>query len=104
LVAVGAAEPPGRIHFSCFGDEGDLMVYDQVRAEAGWLDRFPDGGIAHLTWFEAGDCNNFDAWESEAAFAAFGEQRLGPAMAKLAVDAPVEPTFHAAHEVSSRTP
>jgi hypothetical protein len=28
LVAVGAAEPPGRIHHSCFGEEGDLMVYD----------------------------------------------------------------------------
>jgi hypothetical protein len=40
----------------------------------------------------------------EAAFAAFGEQRLGPAMAELGIDAPVEPTFHPAHEASSRTP
>lgn len=28
LDAVGAAEPQGRIHHSCFGDEGGLMVYD----------------------------------------------------------------------------
>jgi len=28
LADVGAAEPPGRIHHSCFGDDGDLSVYD----------------------------------------------------------------------------
>jgi hypothetical protein len=28
LAAAGAAEPDGRIHHSCFGDDGDLMVYD----------------------------------------------------------------------------
>lgn len=28
LSAAGAASPPGRIHHSCFGDDGDLMVYD----------------------------------------------------------------------------
>jgi hypothetical protein len=73
--------------------------YDQVRAEVGWLDRAPDGGILHLTWWDGEDCHNMDAWESEAAFAAFGETRLGPAMAKLGIDRPVEPTFHPAHEV-----
>ncbi|HVZ38138.1 MAG TPA: hypothetical protein VHI13_02595 [Candidatus Kapabacteria bacterium] len=24
--------------------------YDSIRAEAGWLERAPDGGMAHLTW------------------------------------------------------
>jgi hypothetical protein len=24
----GKGDPPGRIHHSCFGDDGDLMVYD----------------------------------------------------------------------------
>jgi hypothetical protein len=24
----GASEPAGRIHHSCFGEDGDLMVYD----------------------------------------------------------------------------
>jgi hypothetical protein len=28
LGEVGAAEPQGRIHHSCFGEDGDLMVYD----------------------------------------------------------------------------
>jgi hypothetical protein len=28
LSEAGAAEPPGRIHHSCFGEDGDLMVYD----------------------------------------------------------------------------
>ena len=28
LLAAGAADPPGRIHHSCFGEDGSLMVYD----------------------------------------------------------------------------
>ena len=40
-----------------------------------------------------------DAWESEDAFTAFGADRLGPAMAKLGIDAAPETTFHEAHEV-----
>jgi hypothetical protein len=28
LNEAGAATPPGRIHHSCFGTDGDLMVYD----------------------------------------------------------------------------
>src|SRR5438445_8217847 len=28
LAEAGAAQPDGRIHHSCFGDDGDLMVYD----------------------------------------------------------------------------
>jgi hypothetical protein len=28
LEAAGAANPPGRIHHSCFGPDGDLMVYE----------------------------------------------------------------------------
>jgi hypothetical protein len=73
--------------------------YDRVRAQTGWLERQPDGGIAHLTWWQDGDCHNLNAWDTEAAFAAFGEQRLGPAMAALGIDARVEPTFYPAHEV-----
>ncbi len=26
--------------------------YDAVRAKAGWLEQPPDGGIAHLTWWD----------------------------------------------------
>jgi hypothetical protein len=28
LAQAGQAEPEGRIHHSCFGQDGDLMVYD----------------------------------------------------------------------------
>jgi hypothetical protein len=28
LADAGAAEPEGRLHHSCFGDDGDLIVYD----------------------------------------------------------------------------
>ncbi|WP_448624904.1 nuclear transport factor 2 family protein [Geodermatophilus sp. URMC 64] len=73
--------------------------YDAVRERTGWLQRPPDGGHAHLTWWEGPDCHNADAWESEAAFGAFGEQRLGPAMASLGLDVQPEVTFHPAHEV-----
>jgi hypothetical protein len=77
----------------------DPHTYDKVRAEVGWLDSPPEGGHAHLTWFEGGDNHNIDVWESEAAFVAFGEQRLGPALAKLGVTSEPEVTFHPAHEV-----
>lgn len=73
--------------------------YDAVRAEVGWLERTPVGGIAHLTWWEGNDCHNIDAWENEQAFGAFGDNRLGPAMAKLGIAAVPEVTFHPAHEV-----
>ncbi len=41
----------------------------------------------------------YTRWESEEAFAAFGNDRLGPAMAKLGVAVAPEVTFHPAHEV-----
>lgn len=73
--------------------------YDAVRAGTRWVEEEPAGGLAHLTWWEGGDCHNSDAWESEEAFRVFGEQRLGPAMAALGLDTPPEVTFHPAHEV-----
>lgn len=73
--------------------------YDQVRAEVGWLDEAPVGGISHLTWWEGGDCHSVDAWESEEAFNNFGAERLGPGMAKAGVQAEPQVTFHPAHEV-----
>ena len=73
--------------------------YDAVRAACGWLDDQPDGGRAHLAWWEGNDNHNVDVWDSEAAFAAFGEQRLGPAMAKVGVNAEPKVEFFAAHEI-----
>jgi ketosteroid isomerase-like protein/predicted ester cyclase len=73
--------------------------YDAVRQGTGWLERTPDGGLAHLTWWKGEACHNVDGWESEAAFDAFGEQRLRPAMAALGIDVMPEVTFHPAHEI-----
>ena len=73
--------------------------YNRVRAEAGWLERPAQGGYSHVTWWEGNDCHNIDAWENEAAFTAFGSDRLGPAMAKLGIAVAPEVTFHPAHEV-----
>jgi hypothetical protein len=77
----------------------DAATYDKVRAECGWLEDAPTGGLGHFTWWEGADNHNCDAWESEAAFAAFGENRLGPALAKVGVNVQPEVTFHPAHEV-----
>ena len=73
--------------------------YDAVRAACGWLEQTPIGGLAHLSWWEGDDNHNMDAWESEEAFGRFGEDRLGPAMAKVGVTTQPEVTFHPAHEV-----
>lgn len=73
--------------------------YDRVREAVGWLTEGPTGGISHLTWWEGGDCHNFDAWESEEAFNTFGESRLGPGMAQAGVHVAPQVTFHPAHEV-----
>lgn len=73
--------------------------YNAVRDEVGWLVDAPEGGLSHLTWWEGEDNHNLDAWESEAAFGAFAETRLGPAMGKLGIDVQPQVTFHPAHEV-----
>lgn len=73
--------------------------YDAVRTHAGWLEQAPAGGLAHVTWWDGDDCHSIDAWESEAASAAFGEKRLGPAMAAAGVTTAPEMTFHEAHEI-----
>jgi hypothetical protein len=78
--------------------------YDRVREVVGWLDEPPVGGLSHLTWWENGDCHNVDAWESEAAFNEFGEQRLGPGMAKVGVQSEPQVTFYPAHEVYAPQP
>ena len=57
------------------------------------------GGLSHVTWWAGGDCHNLDSWDSEEAFNDFGQQGLGPVMAKLGVQSEMKVTFHPAHEV-----
>ena len=75
------------------------VQYDTVRHACGWLATAPSGGLAHLAWWEGPDNHNLDAWESEEAFAAFGQDRLAPAMAQAGVNVEPTVTFHPAHEV-----
>lgn len=72
--------------------------YDAVREQAGWIEQPPTGGISHTTWWEGDICHNLDSWDSEEAFAAFAERRLGPAMAAVGVTVEPETTMHPAHE------
>ena len=76
-----------------------LEQYDQLRALVGWLEVPPVGGIAHLVWADADGLHGTDAWESEEAFATFGQERMGPAMAKLGITTEMQVTFQQAHEV-----
>ena len=49
--------------------------------------------------FGHGYSYNVDAWESPEAFEKFGQDRLGPALAKCGVTTEPKVTFHPAHEV-----
>jgi hypothetical protein len=73
--------------------------YDALRTEVGWLEEPPAGGISHTVWWEGDDCHGLDVWEDDAAWAEFGQTRMGPAMAKLGIDAEVQTIFHQPHEV-----
>jgi ketosteroid isomerase-like protein len=75
--------------------------YDAVRAECRWLEEPPDGGIAHLTWWDGEDCHTVDGRESEPAFRTFDDHRLGPALTALGLDGRREVGVHAAHEIST---
>ena len=73
--------------------------YDAARAACGWLEHPPTGGLAHLSWWEGSTNHNIDSWESEEAFAAFGQDRLGPALAQVGVTTEPKVEFFPAHEV-----
>lgn len=75
-----------------------VSQYDALRAEVDWLGQAPVGGLFHGVWLQDGELHGLDVWESAEAFAAFGETRLGPAMAKLGIDAAITPVFHELHE------
>jgi hypothetical protein len=73
--------------------------YDQLKAKVGWVEAPPAGGISHVVWWEGDDCHGIDIWESEEAWGAFGNDRMGPAAAELGIRMEAVPTFHQPHEV-----
>jgi hypothetical protein len=77
---------------------------DRVREAVGWLEESSVGGLSHLTWWEGDACHNVDARESEEAFNEFGQQRVGPGMAKVGIQSEPQVAFHPAHEVCAPQP
>ena len=63
---------------------GTKDLYDSVNNEMG-IDpsNLPDGLIAHYASVTPDGIRIFDIWESESAWNAFAEGKLGPAVAKL---------------------
>jgi hypothetical protein len=73
--------------------------YDQLKARVGWVEAPPAGGISHIVWWEGDDCHGVDVWESEEAWGAFGNDRMGPAAAELGIRMEATPAAHQPHEV-----
>lgn len=73
--------------------------YDELKDKVGWVDAPPAGGFSHFVWWEGADCHGIDVWESEEAWAAFGQDRMGPAAAELGISMEATPIFHEAHEI-----
>jgi hypothetical protein len=61
-----------------------LELLDAVTEEMGVDADPPKGMIVHTHYSENGEIHIFDIWESEADYRDFAENRLGPAMAKVA--------------------
>jgi hypothetical protein len=64
----------------------DLNTYDQVDAALGLDDTPPEGMILHTAGAVGDGVAIFDIWESEEAYQTFREQKLLPAIAKVAGD------------------
>lgn len=60
----------------------DLETYDRVGAELG--DETPAGAIFHLAGLYEGTLRVMEVWESEQAYRRFREERLLPAIEKVA--------------------
>ena len=73
--------------------------YDHLKRKVGWVEAPPAGGISHLVWWEGDDCHGIDVWESEEAWATFGQDRMGPAAAELGIAMEANPMFHDPHEI-----
>jgi hypothetical protein len=61
----------------------DLDAYDAVGAEVG-TDDLPAGAILHAAGMYDGKLRVIEVWESEAAYRRFRDERLVPAIEKVA--------------------
>lgn len=73
--------------------------YERLKEKVGWVESPPKGGISRVVWWEGDDCHGFDVWDSADSWAAFGQERMGPAAAELDLTMEATPVFHDAHEI-----
>jgi hypothetical protein len=73
--------------------------YDRTRELVRWDRETPSGAKLHVSGFGDDGLHVVDIWESEQAFNAFMEQRLGPAIAEVGIPGQPEVTFFPLHGV-----
>lgn len=73
--------------------------YDQVREKAQWEQNTPNGAKLHVCGFSDDGMHILDVWESEDAFNAFFQQRVGPAVAEVGIQGQPEVAFFPMHGV-----
>jgi hypothetical protein len=81
-----------------------LEMVDAVNAEVGAIANPPAGLIVHVGYLDGDRVRMVDVWESKDAFDRFGQDRMGPAIAKVAgglgmVPGAPETTIVELHEV-----
>lgn len=79
--------------------EATSEQYDQVRAKAQWDRDIPAGAKLHICGFSDDGMHILDVWESEDAFHAFFQQRVGPAIAEVGIQGQPEVAFMPMHGV-----
>jgi hypothetical protein len=71
-------------------------AYDELLKAVDWEGRPAAGGIFHVAWFDEEGMSVVDVWESQQAFEAFMNDRLGPVVQRQ-VEGEPEIAFHDAH-------
>jgi hypothetical protein len=79
--------------------EATADQYDQVRAKIRWDQDVPDGAKLHVCGFADDGMHILDVWDSEQAFNAFFEQRIGPAVAEVGIEGQPDVKFFPTHGI-----
>jgi hypothetical protein len=65
-------------------------MYDELNKAMNFPAEVPDGLLQHTACKDGDGMRIIDTWEAREKFEAFIENKLGPAMAKVAEDSPPE--------------
>jgi hypothetical protein len=85
-----------------FTGEMSEQQYEELRAEVGWEQQQPEGGILHVAAFNqtGTEIHIADVWESSELMTAFVTGRLAPALAKLGIQQP-EVELYPTHNINA---